>query len=94
MDGSARKCNGRHVGRDEHKPSPTPLSTLEGTGVLMVIGGLLVWVGMLTTPAAWRTFLPIGALGSLAGIAMLWIGRRRAAVKTRHSNDTNTASNE
>jgi Na+/melibiose symporter-like transporter len=63
---------------DEERSSTTPerMSALEGAGALMVICGLMLAFGIVATPSAASTFLPIGALGIVGGLLVIWLARR------------------
>ena len=59
--------------------TPDPLSlmtTLEGVGSLLFIGGVLVCAGAVVSPDLASTLLPYGALGCAIGVLVVWLARR------------------
>lgn len=51
------------------------MSTLEGVGSLLVIGGSLVCAGTVANPDLASTLLPLGALGCVVGVGVVWLAR-------------------
>jgi hypothetical protein len=51
------------------------MSTLEGVGSLLVIGGVIVCAASVANPGLASTLLPLGALGCAAGIVVVWLAR-------------------
>jgi hypothetical protein len=58
------------------RPEPPALmSTLEGVGSLLFIGGSLVCAGTVANPGLASTLLPLGGLGCVAGVVVVWLAR-------------------
>ncbi len=66
----------------EPAPSVPPelvrMTSVEGIGTLLVIGGLLLGLATIASPGAWTMFLPLGAIGVLAGVIIVRLARRSA----------------
>ena len=55
---------------------PQRMSTLEGVGSMIVVGGVLALAGTAVHPDMFQTFIPIGAVGCVGGVLVVRWARR------------------
>ena len=67
------------VSPDEPTPGEVArVSTAEACGSLVVIGGMLAWLAVVTSPASAGILVPIGLAGVTSGVIIVAIARRSA----------------
>ena len=72
-------ATGRGMTAPDPSPVPSWLGTLEGAGSLLVVAGVMSGLALAVTPAAWPTFVPLGAGCILAGMLVVRWCRARGA---------------
>lgn len=58
---------------------PSWIGTLEGAGSLLVVAGVMSGLALAVTPAAWPTFVPLGAGCIFVGVLVVRWCRARVA---------------
>ena len=67
--------------RPEKPQPPALMSTLEGAGSLLVIGGILACSGTVANPSLASTLLPLGVGACVIGVLVVWVARLLARTR-------------